>query len=65
MTKEEFQDLLGEGMHTAFRKACDCPEGMKIHHLISEMPPECWAEAVEFVASGISPVLRSAGVELS
>jgi hypothetical protein len=51
MNHDSLVELLSEGMHTAFRKATSCPQGMKIHRLIDEMPDEEWAAVVEFVAA--------------
>lgn len=60
-TREDLEELLGEGMHAAFRKACDCPEGMQIHHLIDRMPPEHWATVVGFVAEVLHQVVVTDG----
>jgi len=50
MDSEDFKELLGEGLHTAFRKASDSYEANKIWHLIMDMPGEEWDRIVQFVA---------------
>ena len=53
MTRDQFVSLLAEGIHTAFRKATDCPQAMPIHRLISEMPNDEWGHVVGWVADGL------------
>lgn len=53
MTRDEFVSLLGEGIHTAFRKATDCPQAMPIYRLISEMPNEEWGNVINWLVDGL------------
>jgi hypothetical protein len=53
VTKDELASLLGEGFHTAFRKAADSSEAVAIHKQISALPDVEWARIVEFVAHGL------------
>lgn len=52
MTRDEFVEILGEGIHTAFRKATDCEQAHSIWKLIQEMPGKDWESVLNFVASG-------------
>jgi hypothetical protein len=47
--RTEAQEILGEGVHTAFRKATDAPQAAKIHQLINEMGPLAWGEYVSWL----------------
>jgi hypothetical protein len=55
MNRDEFIELLGEAFHTAFRKAADCSQAMKIHQLIDEMPERDWTAVLEFVTDTVLP----------
>ena len=44
-------ELLGEAMHTAFRKASDHPTAAEIHRAIDGLPSAEWAAVVTFVAT--------------
>jgi hypothetical protein len=57
MTRDELADFLGEGFHTAFRKAADYPEAMHIHRLISKMPPDQWTAVIDFVTDALMPLI--------
>ncbi|MFB0520029.1 MAG: hypothetical protein ACETWD_01210 [Desulfatiglandales bacterium] len=48
--KETIEDLLGEGFHTAFRKASESKEGNQIWHLIKSLPDEEWGAVIDFVS---------------
>ena len=49
-TKEDIISLLGEGFHTAFRKAIpDSDIGGKIWQLIRDLSQEDWDAVLEFV----------------
>jgi hypothetical protein len=50
MDRELLTELLGEGFHTAFRKATDCDQAPVIYRLIEEMPEDDWANVLDFVA---------------
>lgn len=47
---EDFRAYLGEGIHTAFRKAGQTRASSQVWNLIREMPPEEWSGIVRFVA---------------
>lgn len=52
MTKAEWKkirELLGETMHTGFRKGCEAPEAHEISHLITKMDDEDWDHYVSWV----------------
>jgi hypothetical protein len=53
--------MLGEGFHTAFRKAIDGPDAMPIHRMISDMRPEDWSAVIRFVADPLWDLLRERG----
>lgn len=52
-TRREFQTYLGEGLHTSFRKATDCPQAHPIWKLIQEMSDGEWTACLEFVVWGL------------
>lgn len=60
MDYDTFVSMLGEGFHTAFRKAVDTRQAAAVHRLITEMPPADWAAVVEFVAD---PIAEALGIE--
>ena len=47
---EDYRDYMGEGIHSAFRKASDHKSASLIHQLINDMPDEEWRAIVDFVA---------------
>lgn len=52
MNRDDFLSMLGEGFHTAFRKAGDSATATQVHRLIGNLAPEEWSSIVEFVADG-------------
>lgn len=52
MPRDEFRSMLGEGFHTAFRKATDCDQAHPIWTLINQMPSGDWGAVLEFVTYG-------------
>lgn len=50
--RDTLRSLLGEGFHTAFRKAVDTATAAQIHRLIAGMPLEHWEAVLSFVADG-------------
>lgn len=65
MTSEETDEavalsLLGEGFHTALRKASDHPSAWQAWKAVEGMPPEEWDAILRFVLGG----LRVNGVRL-
>ena len=53
----DVEEYLGEGIHTAFRKALpDSKQAHQIWKLIREMPDEDWEAIVKFVAIGLKPL---------
>ncbi len=61
VTYSELRSMLGEGFHTAFRKAIDGPGAMPIHHLISDMDDEDWGRVISFVAGPLWDLLKERG----
>ena len=62
MTRDEqidhLTEFLGEGFHTAFRKAVpDSDEANQIWHLIKEMKGEDWTRVLAFVAEPLLDAL--------
>jgi hypothetical protein len=47
--EETLASALGEGIHTAFRKAIDNPQAMRIHRLINEMPDGDWSQLIDWL----------------
>lgn len=59
--REYLVGMLGEGFHTAFRKAVpDSHIADRVWHLINDMPEDEWAAVLYFVVDG----LRSMNVEI-
>lgn len=53
VSDEDMRSLLGEGFHTAFRKAIDGPDAMPIHRMISKMDPQDWSAVISWVVWGL------------
>lgn len=51
---DDLRAALGEGFHTAFRKAADSAEATVIHRLIGDMQPEEWSAVIDFVTNGVA-----------
>jgi hypothetical protein len=49
---ETLRSMLGEGFHTAFRKATECEQAMPIHRLIGEMPDGEWSRVIDWLVDG-------------
>ena len=62
-TYSSFRSMLGEGTHTAFRKATDDPLAMPIHRLIEQLGPGEWSEVVTFVADPIWDLLTAGRID--
>lgn len=56
MTREELVSLLGEAIHSSFRKSVDSPAAVQIHHLISVMPEDDWATLVSWIVDSLIPL---------
>jgi hypothetical protein len=52
MDRTEFEMLLAEGFHTAFRKASSHPKANEIWHAIQALPSRDWRRVIEFVTLG-------------
>ena len=50
---EQIRELLGEAIHTGFRKGCDADEAVRISRQISEMDPLEWDRYVEWVYAAL------------
>jgi len=46
---EEIKEVLGEGFHTAFRKAVNSKKAYAIWKLIRELSDEEWNDIIDFV----------------
>lgn len=44
-----YNDLLGEAMHVAFRKAADHPQAVRAWDAIRALPNDEWQAVVQFV----------------
>jgi hypothetical protein len=60
VTDADIRSMLGEGFHTAFRKAVDHPYATVIHKLIRELPDGDYGAVVDFVAGPLIAMLREA-----
>jgi len=47
-----YNDLLAEGIHTAFRKASDHPASAEAWEAISKLPDAEWSAIVSFILAG-------------
>ena len=45
--------LLGEGVHTMFRKGIDAPGSMMVWNFIKDLPDEKWAAAIDWLWRGL------------
>lgn len=52
VTENDLASLLGEGFHTAFRKAVDSTRANSIWHAIDGLPAAEWGAIIDFVAWG-------------
>lgn len=46
---DELTDFLGETVHTAFRKGCDCADGHSVWSHMKQMPREHWSSAIDWM----------------
>lgn len=53
MTVGELRSILGEGFHTAFRKATDDPLAFPIHRLIAQLGDGEFTAVLDFVIEGL------------
>ena len=70
VTDDDIRSQLGEGFHTAFRKAVDDPQAIVIHTLIDKLrdDTDChgrssWSAVISFVANPLIAMLRRAEAE--
>lgn len=52
VTRDDLRSLIGEGFHTAFRKALDGPPAHEVWRMIRALPDKEWREVIDFVVSG-------------
>jgi hypothetical protein len=52
-TADEWASMIGEGIHTGFRKGSDHPKASEYWNLISKMPNELWNEVLDFCVDGL------------
>lgn len=57
--KETITSLIGEGVHTGLRKACDSRQSTVAHHAISDLPDGEWEAAVTFAADAVIEYIES------
>lgn len=60
VTDSDIRSVIGEGFHTAFRKAVDHPYATVIHKLIGDLPDEDWSAVIDFVSGPVTGMLRRA-----
>lgn len=53
LTENEWKSVLGEGIHTAFRKGSDHPRSSEYWNLINSMPNELWNDVLGYVVWGL------------
>lgn len=54
MTKQEKVSLLGEAIHTGFRKGTDCKQAWPIWKLIDKMDADEWNAYLRYVLWGLT-----------
>jgi hypothetical protein len=52
-SRDDLRSALGEGFHTAFRKAVDGHGSAEIHYAITKMPRKVWGDVLDFVLAGL------------
>ena len=52
-TADEWASMIGEGIHTGFRKGTEHPRSHEYWTLIKEMPNELWNEVLDYCVSGL------------
>lgn len=57
-THGEWRSMLGEGFHTAFRKATDDPLAMPVHRLIDQLGKGEYRAVLDFVLDGMESMAR-------
>jgi len=70
VTDDDIRSMLGQGFHTAFRKAVDDPHATVIHTLIDKLRDDTdsqgyssWSAVISFVANPLIAMLRRAETE--
>jgi hypothetical protein len=63
--REDLKSMIGEGFHTAFRKAFDSERAMPLHTMITELPDEEWDAVLEFVLYGLIPWFKEKGIQIT
>lgn len=58
MTVGELRSVLGEGFHTAFRKATDDPLAFPIHRLIAQLGDGEFTAVLDFVIEGLESCVK-------
>lgn len=61
-TATDVANYVGEGFHTAFRKAADSAQADRIHKLITDLPSEEWSGIVRFVAEPLVEAIKHHGL---
>lgn len=50
LTEAELREILGEAIHTGFRKGSDHASADRVWKAIHDMPSEEWGKAVDWIA---------------
>lgn len=53
VTREDFCDLLGEGIHTGLRKGTDAPDAHALWKAIADSETGAWQDAIEYAVEGL------------
>ncbi len=49
----ELRAVLGEAIHTAFRKASDHPDAVRVWRILNRMPEEEWSAILDWIADSL------------
>lgn len=53
ISREDWASVIGEGIHTGFRKGSEHPRSSEYWNILNEMPSELWNEVLEYCVSGL------------
>ena len=53
-TRDEWTSMIGEGLHTGFRKGSDHPRSSEYWNIISNMPTDLWGDALNYCVDGLA-----------
>lgn len=49
LTREDWASVLGEGIHTGFRKGSEHPRSSHYWNVINDMPDELWNDVLSYL----------------